>query len=554
MAMIGIIADPAEESAVDEFFELFKVPWEYHRGDRQYQVVICAHDAKPDRLDARLVIVFYGDTTAYDEEWKIPIQSRRLGSTLSYAGRCLPIFGSTVTFCHSGSNILVKEGSRQCVAYVSAIGERMYARIGYDLFREVQALISQGQNPANAAIPTLDLHIAFLRDLIVGCGIPLLEIPPLPDRYPFITCLTHDVDHASIRRHKLDRTMFGFLYRATLQSPINLIRGRLSLTNLLLNWSAAARLPFVHLGLAKDFWDQFERYLAIDKGHPSTFFVIPFEGRPGRTLDGAAPLLRACRYDVSHIAAKIPELTSRGCEIGLHGIDAWIDSSKGREEAQRIYDISGISTIGVRMHWLYLNLDSPARLDEAGFFYDSTIGYNETVGYRAGTSQVFNPLPGRRILELPLHIMDTALFYPGRLNLSALEAWEKLAPMFDNAVRYGGVLTINWHDRSIAPERCWGAFYSQVLDCLENRGPWFATGTQAVHWFSRRRSVTFDEIEASRSFRVKVPASTDDKTLPSMRLRIHQRRGPIGPWHSSLDNNYDHRDICLGTDMDICVP
>ena len=30
-------------------------------------------------------------------------------------------------------------------------------------------------------------------------------------------------------------------------------------------------------------------------------------------------------------------------------------------------------------------------LDEAGFEYDSTVGYNDAVGYRAGTSQVFRP-------------------------------------------------------------------------------------------------------------------------------------------------------------------
>ena len=34
-------------------------------------------------------------------------------------------------------------------------------------------------------------------------------------------------------------------------------------------------------------------------------------------------------------------------------------------------------------------------LEKAGFSYDSTVGYNETIGYRAGTAQVFKH-PGRR--------------------------------------------------------------------------------------------------------------------------------------------------------------
>jgi hypothetical protein len=427
-------------------------------------------------------------------------------------------------------------------------------RVGYDLFRETHILLTQGQPAAYAAVPTLELHIALLRDLIVGYGIPLVEIPPMPDRYSFIACLTHDIDHAFIRRHKLDRTMFGFLYRATFGSLVNAIQGRISIPKVLTNWWAASKLPFVYLGLARDFWNEFDRYLEIERGRPSTFFVIPFERQAGHTLKGPAPTLRACRYDVSHIAAKIPGLISAGCEIGVHGIDAWMDTTRGREEARRLSEVSGKSGIGVRMHWLYMNGNSPAVLDNAGFLYDSTMGYNETVGYRSGTSQVFKPLPATRMLELPLHIMDTALFYPGRLNLSPFEAWEKVAPILDNAPRYGGVLTINWHDRSIAPERLWGDFYVRLLDWLDDRGPWYSTATQAVRWFRRRRSVTFGKVERERTcthVKVSVPP---DEGLPSMRLRVHQLRGPAQLGEFDLNKNYGWRDLRLNSDMDVCVP
>jgi len=33
--------------------------------------------------------------------------------------------------------------------------------------------------------------------------------------------------------------------------------------------------------------------------------------------------------------------------------------------------------------------------------------------------------------------------------------------------RQGGVLTVNWHDRSIAPERLWDDFYLDLLDDLK---------------------------------------------------------------------------------------
>ena len=91
-------------------------------------------------------------------------------------------------------------------------------RIGYDLFSEIRTLLTQGQPPANADMPALELHIAFLRDLIIGHGIRLIEVPPVPDGHSFIACLTHDVDHPSIRQHKWDHTIFGFLYRAVFGS------------------------------------------------------------------------------------------------------------------------------------------------------------------------------------------------------------------------------------------------------------------------------------------------------------------------------------------------
>ena len=111
-----------------------------------------------------------------------------------------------------------------------------------------------------------------------------------------------------------------------------------------------------------------------------------------------------------------------GCEVGLHGIDAWIDSARGIEEFEEIRSLTGISETGVRMHWLYYDQQSPVTLEEAGAAYDSTIGYRETVGYRAGTTQVYKPLQATRLLELPMHVMDTALFYPAYLGLSSRQA------------------------------------------------------------------------------------------------------------------------------------
>ena len=116
------------------------------------------------------------------------------------------------------------------------------------------------------------------------------------------------------------------------------------------------------------------------------------------------------------------------------------------------------------MHWLYFSDETPKHLEEAGVYYDSTLGYNETVGYRSGTTQVFR-LPGTStVFELPLHVQDTAMFYPGRMGMSESEAMATVRGAdWRLSKTHGGVFTINWHDRSLAPERNWDAAYLALL-------------------------------------------------------------------------------------------
>jgi len=216
--MIGIIADPAEQEVVREFFELFKTPWEFFRQGRRYDVLLCADGGTFDPT-AKLVLVYAGRKTHFDDEQKIQVSlERKQACMLTYQGNRLPLYGETVTFAEKGTCLLTDEVSKECGAVLCAAEDRVLARIGYDLFREVRRLLTVGQPAANSALPALELHIALLRDLIAGAGVPLLEIPAVPDGFPFIACLTHDVDHPSIRRHKWDHTVFGFLYRAVVGS------------------------------------------------------------------------------------------------------------------------------------------------------------------------------------------------------------------------------------------------------------------------------------------------------------------------------------------------
>jgi len=225
---------------------------------------------------------------------------------------------------------------------------------------------------------------------------------------------------------------------------------------------------------------------------------------------------------LTDIADDLKKLLSANREIAVHGIDAWRDSAKGVTECKHIQKITGKAETGVRMHWLYFDSQAPATLERAGFSYDSTVGYNETIGYRAGTTQVFKHIEVDHLLELPMHIMDTALFYPCYMNLPDRRARAAMLPLIENARRFGGVLTINWHDRSLGPERLWGDVYLALLSDLRARTPWFATALQTVSWFRKRRAASFTRITQSRGS-VRVRSATDPTAtdLPKLTLRVY---------------------------------
>lgn len=524
--MIGVISKPDQRGVVEEFFELFKTPWEFHIPGRTYEVVLATTGDVPE-VDARLLLLYGAEPKNVDQFSDIVIRSKHHGGTLDHENVTLPIYGELATF----------EKNNQCQPYIEMpfgiVSLRMTAangtiaiRFGFDLIQEIKFLFTLGQPPEWAHVPTLDLHIEMLRNSILAEKIPILEIPPVPSGYSFAVCLTHDIDFIGIRQHFFDHTMFGFLYRSTIGAVRNFLRGRLSLSRFVGGLRSAVSLPFVYLGWARDFWSPFEWYLRVERNLPATYYLIPFKRTIGDHVSGPHASRRATAYDVSDLPNWTPILQREGCELGVHGIDAWHSVEKARAELNRIAAVTGENKVGIRMHWLMQNTNTVSVLEEAGYEYDSTAGYNETTGYRNGTSQVFRPLGARTLLELPVHVQDGTLFYPNRLDLSEAQADKRCKDLIANNQRFGGVLTVIWHDRSHGPERFWGDFYVGLVQTLKSSGGWFATGAQAVHWFRKRRQVHFERLETGEGVRV-APHCDGGMDLPSMRLRVY------GPFDST---------------------
>ena len=519
--MIGVIAKADQTAAVDEFFQLFKTPWEFYRRGRAYDVVVATAGEIP-AVDARLLVIYGADLKSCDARDGMVARALHRGGPLNYRGVRLPVYGEFVTF-------EAREGATPCVAAGTEVaGLRVQTapttviRLGYDVFAEVGLLLAAGQPLEHAQIPTLDIHIMMLREWILGAGIPLVEIPPAPAGYRFAVCLTHDIDFGGIRNHRFDHTMWGFLYRSTVGAVRNLLRGRLSISQLIQSWRAAASLPLVYMGWAKDFWEPFGWYRRVEKNLPATYFLIPFKRRPGDNVAARHASRRAAAYDLSDLAPWTSTLVKEGCELGVHGIDAWHSVQKGRDELARIAAVAGEPRLGIRMHWLLQDATTSRVLEEAGFAYDSTAGYNETIGYRSGTTQVFRPSGARALLELPLHIQDGALFFPHRLDLSESEAWKRCGALIDHVRTLGGVLTVLWHDRSHAAERFWGNFYIRLVQALRSLDGWFGTAGQVVGWFRKRREVTFERVEGEDGLGRTRLRYHGEEIFPPLTVRVHR--------------------------------
>ncbi|MEZ5329462.1 MAG: hypothetical protein R3F19_30825 [Verrucomicrobiales bacterium] len=590
--MIAVCVSDHQRETAREFFELFKTPWEFYRPGRFYPILFSTTSGALEVLNLesppRLLLLFSPHPMEIDPAptasmSRSTVQGLVTCSVLHDCGKGnetgMPLYGPVSIFETEPPGglkqigplrQLLREATSQrtvACAFDSSSGKTQILRVGYDILDEIDRLLINGQPAAHAAIPTLELHIDALRQWITGAGVALIEIPPVPEGHPFIACLTHDIDHPFLRNHCCDHTMIGFLYRATFGSLMGLLQGRQTLLSAWRNLSAVLRLPLIFLHLEDDPWTAcFKSYqqLECDAGNGSTFFVISKRGEPGErvpadTAASAAPLLRASGYDLLAIAPVLREMIAAGAEVGVHGIDAWCNAASACTERQLVESAIGGSTttaghattvatttattttfvspttlgsggeIGIRMHWLYFDvLESPATLEQAGFSYDSTIGYCETIGFRAGTAQAWCPPGASSLLELPLHIMDTALFYPSYLHLTEAEAQSQVKTLTDSVQQFGGALTVNWHDRSLAPERNWEGFHKNLITEFKNRNAWLPTAGMAVAWFRKRRSASLKiATDSQGNTRIEATSTcTDDQIqipeLPGLRIRVHK--------------------------------
>jgi hypothetical protein len=432
--MIGVEYD--DEYAVQEVFQLLKVPWEWYNPASTYDVVISKNDHSPKNCDV-----------------------------IDLAGN--------------------------------------------DLLKKIADTLNEGLPSSRR--PICEEYLDVLRRQLKRFTL-LIEIPPIPWGYNYALALTHDVDITSVR----ERSVPSALYAA-----YNCFRQR--------RFLEGVRIVLAKLGLAEDPWDLFEAWRALEEKHEvrSTFYFLPRKDYAGIV----SPKIRAGYYSIDDVP--IEELTAGGWEIGVHGIDNWIDKASAVAERISLSSDERVR-VGTRVHWLHFGKSTWQILDDAGYEYDSTFGYNENVGFRAGTLQVYKPRGVERLLELPLHIQDVSLFEGycwlmtdgeyRRVDCLGLDKDGALLTcneILDQAMRYGGVITILWHSNCLAAPRDFGDVYTSIIKRAKSDNAWITRAIDIVDWFRMRRRVRLAYSRSGDLLRIKVVGLEPARSLPPLRLRVH---------------------------------
>jgi len=289
-------------------------------------------------------------------------------------------------------------------------------------------------------IPLADLYVDYLWSVISRTWPRLERAVRTAD-----VVLTHDADHllaADDRSYRrMSRRLLGDL---ALRRDPGLATRRLRAH--LLKRRAAQIDPFN----SYDFlMDVSERH-----GYRSHFYFISADS--DRPIDGF--------YSMSDpwLHALLEDIHRRGHQIGLHGsYDSPTDGDRLASEfdaLRRGAESAGVTQTswGGRQHFLRWSNPETWRIwDAAGLDYDSTIGYPERVGFRAGTCRefpVFDLLDRRqlRLRERPLIVMDGSLF--GHMRLSSADARSKVRVLARWCWREEGSVVLLWHNSMVTSD------------------------------------------------------------------------------------------------------
>jgi len=314
--------------------------------------------------------------------------------------------------------------------------------------------------------------------------------PTWPNNKPYAVCLTHDVDVISLHAFQSNLRRLKHISKTHRQQRLK--------QNLILSYES---IDNIRKGLFNqtDPYHQFDYWLEIEKkiDARSTFFFSP-----EKVL---TPHFTDCWYkyndkivfegELISVGELMKEIHRRGWEIGLH--PSWNSSNSISElkyQKEQIEKVINSEIQSVRQHFLHFDQKiTPLVQSAAGFKYDSTIGFNDNIGFKSGTSYAYSQIDLKSkkklpIIEIPLTIQDGAMFHPKKgMRLDKITANEYVQLIKEKVSEVGGIITILWHPNSVDCQL--KETYEEILLLLKKDDPWFATVKQVGEWWEKNINI-----------------------------------------------------------------
>ena len=184
------------------------------------------------------------------------------------------------------------------------------------------------------------------------------------------------------------------------------------------------------------------------------------------------------QFDEGYVLSREPfqsilqRIREEGHQIGWHpGYRAAEDDRIFWQERERIAPFLNEDNFGVRHHYLrWRGGSSWNRLEQAGAKFDSSLGFNEVIGFRCGTSQPFpvydlSTDQELKIIERPLILQDGAIF--SFMNGTEEEKTAQTLKIANRVSQVGGELSILIHNFDLQETQSISQFYLNAMSQLE---------------------------------------------------------------------------------------
>jgi hypothetical protein len=288
----------------------------------------------------------------------------------------------------------------------------------------------------DVATPWIDIRASQLAEQLTGS-----RCATAAPREPFRVIITHDLDHTTFRE------------------PASLMNAFLHTLGLRRDW--------VGLGTAlgtKIYPSLCERMLEIERDHGIGAYYFMLSGPYGWRRHSS-------RYDIRWASSRtvLQLITQAGMTVGLHGSYYAREHDTYRIEKERLEQVLGTAVTTHRNHYLRFDpIRVWSQLEAAGIRHDFSVGFNYTLGFRAGCARAYRGFDLHRgtpgsVTAVPLLFMDGILFDGDRRDIL-----RRLRLALTEAQRYGGCVSLLFHPGLFAMDvRLWDVLQAILAMCHE---------------------------------------------------------------------------------------